>query len=150
MELVYEPSRSQRPHTHPRQLLALSALPPRQRFEHFLHEALARREVWGLCRGKHWLLIRTVENGLALPLWSAWEHSEDWNAHHHQIWAHDYAPRAIRLCELTHELIPLLRAEQLAIGCFFVPENNGLTMSPDALCSTLLTMLRSMDTLASQ
>ena len=138
MELVYDPFRSGGHSRHPRRLVESAALASEARFHYFLDSVLACHHAWGLCRGRHWLLIPTSSAQAALPLWPSWEHAEDWNAHQHTSWHKEYAPRQIRKQELVFELLPLLKGENLLLAIFFVPENQGITIDPDGLLDWLI------------
>lgn len=142
MELLYEPSRLTRNHTHPKHLFTISALPPDKRHAFCLKETVARREAWGLCRGRHWALIPDTDNGnLAFGLWPTWEYAEDWLGQHTELWHRDFAPRSITLRELMDELLPLLEEERLLVGSFYLPEHNGIAIDPDTLRQEIMQLM---------
>ncbi len=139
MELVYEPSGSGRCGRHPRQLVESAALAPEARFRYFMESLQTCHHVWGLCRGRHWLLIHDGASRLALPLWPTWEHAEDWNAHQYSCWHKEYAPRQIGKQTLMFDLLPLLVADNLPLELFCVPGSRGMVMPADALSDWLVT-----------
>ena len=142
IELLYEPSRQVRHHTHPKHLFGISALPAEKRHAFCLKETVARRETWGLCRGRHWALIPDMKNGsTAFALWPTWEYAEDWLGQHTELWHRDFAPRSITLRELLDELLPLLEEEDLSIGSFYLPENQGITIKPTAFKQEILRLM---------
>lgn len=142
MELFYEPAKQKRLHTPVKQLNAVRKLPPVHRFQHAVKEFISRREVWGLSCGRKWVLINLSDGKHAFPLWPTWEYAEIWLGHHSQLWQQDYAPRAIHLQELIHELLPLLDTEALSVATFFLPEENGIISSPQSLHHTIDTQLQ--------
>ena len=103
-------------------------LPAQRRYRHFLEQAVARGEVWGL-QEDGWALAVDDAGRDVFTLWPAPEYARLCAT---RLWV-DYEPHPITLQELETVLLPELEAGGLMLGIFNTPQGQGYPVSPAQL-----------------
>ena len=105
-----------------KQIDAVIALEGSKRYKHFIKVIADTQEVWGLYKDG-WALAGTEDNRKVFPVWPAKEYAElcaenEWVG---------YEAEPISLEDFMNELLPTLKDDEVLIGIFYTPLNNGLT-----------------------
>lgn len=111
-----------------KQMDALLAAPPAQRYEFFVHKVVDWEEAWGLY-DDGWAMLVDDDGTKYFPLWPAKEYAEvcakdDWAR---------YEPEAIPLADLLNELLPQLHGDSVSIAVFVTPGGKGVTVTAEHL-----------------
>ncbi|AXA94509.1 DUF2750 domain-containing protein [Massilia sp. YMA4] len=117
---------------NPKQIAAVFALPPVERFEHFVKVVADRQKAWGLYQDG-WAMAGTAEGDMVFPLWPQREYAE---ACALDAWA-GYTATEIPLHDLMHVLLPRLRTDGVLPGVLPTPSSKGTTPSVDELIAAL-------------
>jgi len=107
---------------------AVFALPPLERYRHFIKAVVEGRKMWGLY-GDGWAMSETPDGHQVLPLWPGREFAELCVA---DEWS-DYQPREIDLEAALGMMIPTLRREGVLPGVFFSNEHGAIIATLDEL-----------------
>jgi len=115
-----------------KQIDAVLALQPEQRYEHFVKMIADWQEVWGLYSDA-WALAATDTGATVFPMWPAKEYAAlcadgEWRG---------YVPESFSLDDLLNELLPKLKEDGVIPGIFYTPSNKGITPAIDRLVSDL-------------
>ncbi len=103
---------------------AIYALPPEERYAHFVKEAAGFGEVWGLYN-EGWALLGTSDGQTVVPLWPEREYAQRFAEGE---WA-DYQPESIPLDDFLDDLLPLLEGDGIVPGVLYSPDGKGITPS---------------------
>jgi peptidoglycan/xylan/chitin deacetylase (PgdA/CDA1 family) len=111
-----------------KQIAAILALPPPQRYDHFIKKVVGWRKVWGLYEDG-WAMSETADGEPVFPLWPEKEYAElcataDWAG---------YEAREIELDEFMTDLLPMLEERGIHPGVFFVPGQGSIDIKIDQL-----------------
>lgn len=112
----------------PTKFRAISELPGKQRYEHFVKVVADTQHVWGLYQDG-WALIADDDGATAFAVWPAEEYAI---ACAENEWA-GYSPRVIQLDEFVGVLLPKLELDGLRPSVFMTREGKGVTPSVDQL-----------------
>lgn len=115
-----------------KQVESVLALPPIERFGHFVKVIADWQEVWGLFENG-WALAVANDGTSVFPVWPAKEYAQlcaegAWKG---------YEPRSISLVDFSNVLLPKLKADGILPGVFFTPASKGITPSVDELMAAL-------------
>ncbi|MEQ1187758.1 MULTISPECIES: DUF2750 domain-containing protein [Acinetobacter] len=105
-----------------KQIDAVIALEGAKRYKHFIKVIADTQEVWGLYKDG-WALAGTEDNQKVFPVWPAKEYAELCAEHE---WG-GYEAELISLDDFMNELLPTLKDDEVLIGIFYTPLNNGVT-----------------------
>jgi hypothetical protein len=111
-----------------KQIAAILALPPPQRYDHFIKKVVGWRKAWGLHQDG-WAMLETADGEPVFPLWPEKEYAELCAA---ADWA-GYEAREIELDELMTDLLPMLAERGVHPGVFFVPDQGSIDITIDQL-----------------
>lgn len=110
------------------QIAAILALPPPQRYSHFIKKVVGWKRVWRLYQDG-WVMTETIDGELGFPLWPEQEYAElcataDWTG---------YQAREIELNEFMADLLPMIEERGIRPGVFFVPDKGSIEIAIDQL-----------------
>jgi peptidoglycan/xylan/chitin deacetylase (PgdA/CDA1 family) len=111
-----------------KQMAAILALAPPQRYDHFIKKVVGWRKLWGLY-DEGWAMSESRDGEPVFPLWPEKEYAElcataDWAG---------YQAKEIELEEFMTELLPLLEERGVHPGVFFVPEKGSIDVTIEQL-----------------
>lgn len=115
-----------------KQIDAIIALDGSNRYKHFIKVIADTQEVWGLYKDG-WALAGTEDNQKVFPVWPAKEYAElcaesEWGG---------YEAELISLDDFMNELLPTLKDDEVLIGIFYTPLNNGVTPEIEQILNDL-------------
>lgn len=105
-----------------KQIDAVIALESTKRYRHFIKVIADTQEVWGLYKDG-WALAGTEDNQKVFPVWPAKKYAElcaenEWVG---------YEAEPFSLDDFMNELLPTLKDDEVLIGVFYTPLDNGVT-----------------------
>jgi hypothetical protein len=114
------------------QIKSILALPPDQRYMHFIKVVCDWEEVWGLYHDG-WAMAATDDGHKVFPVWPAKEYAElcakdEWE---------DYEPESFTLDEFRSTLLPTLQKDEVMPGIFYTPQNKGVVLGADQVLADL-------------
>jgi hypothetical protein len=115
-----------------KEISAVLELPGPKRYKHFVKTVVDWEEAWGLYQDG-WALAGTGDGKTVFPLWPAKEYAElcakdEWEGHE---------PTPIPLEELTDQLLPQLKQDDIIPGIFYTPNDKGVLPPVDKLLQDL-------------
>ena len=107
-----------------KQIAAVLALPPPQRYDHFIKKVVGWQKMWGLY-DDGWAMSETNDGKPVFPLWPEKEYAQlcataDWA---------EYEATEIDLDEFMAELLPMLEERGVHPGVFFVPDQGSIDVT---------------------
>jgi hypothetical protein len=113
---------------------AITALSSGERYEHFIHAAAGRQELWSLRSTEGWALDRDEEGR---PLISVWPERCFAEACAVGAWRKT-SPAIVPLKRWLEELTPRLVRDGWRVAVFPTPERKGVVVAPEELRDGLL------------
>lgn len=105
-----------------KQIDAVIALDGSKRYKHFIKVIADTQEVWGLYKDG-WALAGTEDKRKVFPVWPVKEYAELCSENE---WV-GYEAELFPLDDFVNELLPTLKDDEVSIGIFYTPLNNGIT-----------------------
>lgn len=104
-----------------------------ERYDYFVRKVADFEEVWGLKENDGWALLGDNNGRVLFPVWPEKEFAEicaidTWSA---------YEPIAIDLDDFLEILSPRIKKDNLFYSVFLTPENKGVIISPEELCTDI-------------
>lgn len=109
-----------------REIEAVQALSPAQRYGHFVRRVADWEEVWSLANGDGWVLMADDEGHELIPVWPHPHYAEalaigDWAGHQ---------PKPIPLADFLEKWLPGMARDGRRLAVFATREGKGIIVNP--------------------